>query len=308
LSEILCDFDESTKVLPDSNIQLYDENGSFEQFSEGLRNYFEENVQPRKESSDDSKWFSNFDKFVKYIIERRVSRVKEWYTQNTSKFPQDNSDIINGKYAMEHETNKLALLWTLCGSICHQCGLKCIKNRDHEENHDCLTDHKCHFKCDFDETHNKKLIPSCIYIAGHEGKHACDQENHLCSEPCNLIDKLNCQKICTKEIGHDGEHLCESTRHYCGEDCSLSAYTQKGDYRCPNKCVVPYNEEHDSHRCENETCPIQCPIPNCQRRCQSNDHFHSYSDFEVDHFCGYVLEIFYSLVFLYYFEFFFKNH
>ncbi|PKY52349.1 hypothetical protein RhiirA4_469932 [Rhizophagus irregularis] len=286
LSDILNDFKESTKISPDSDIQLLDENGAFEEFFDNLRNYFEDVVQSRKESSDDSKWFANFDKFIKYIIERRVSRVKEWYLQNTSKFPQDNNDIVHEKYAMEQETDRLTLLWTLCGSTCHRCSLKCVKNRDHENNHDCLTDdHKCHFICNFDETHNRKLVPNCIYIAGHEGKHVCDQ-NHLCGEPCNLIDKLNCQRICSKEIGHDGEHLCESTLHYCGEDCSLSTYTQKGDYRCPNKCVMPYNEEHDSHRCENETCPIQCPIPSCQKRCQSNDHFHSYSDLMVDHFCG----------------------
>jgi len=137
------------------------------------------------------------------------------------------------------------------------------------------------------KAHNKKLIQKCNHKAGHEGKHICKKIKHLCGEPCNLIDKRNCQKVCSKEIGHHDEHLCQSTRHYCGESCSLSTHTVKGDYHCPNKCIKPYEEQHDSHRCENETCPIQCSIPNCQRRCQSNDHFHSYSDFlQVDHFCG----------------------
>ncbi|GBC20093.1 uncharacterized protein OCT59_006574 [Rhizophagus irregularis] len=279
LSDILSDYEGSTKILPDSDIQLYDEHESFERLSEDLRCYFEDYVQPRKESSNDREWFANFEKFIRYIIERRVLRVQNWYVKNTAKFPQDNS----GKYAMEQELSKLTLLWTLCGLTCHQCGLKCVKNRDHKENHDCLTDHKCHFFCHFIEAHNDNLIPKCSHRAGHEGKHACDKISHLCGKPCSR----NCQKVCSKVIGHyDWEHLCQSTIHYCGKNCSLSAHTQKGVYHCPNKCIKPYEEEHDLHRCENTICPIQCPIPYCKKRCQSDDHFHALSDLQVNHFCG----------------------
>ncbi|CAI2201431.1 7312_t:CDS:2, partial [Funneliformis geosporum] len=49
----------------------------------------------------------------------------------------------------------------------------------------------------------------------------------------------------------------------------------KSDYHCPNKCIKPHDESHNLHCCENELCPIQCPIPNCRKKCQSNDHFHS---------------------------------
>ncbi|GBB95541.1 hypothetical protein RclHR1_02560001, partial [Rhizophagus clarus] len=287
LCDILDNCEKQAELLPDTGIQLYDEHESFEQLSEVLRCYFEDVVQPRRESSDDNEWFSNFDRFFKHIIGRRTSRVQNWYMQNTAKYPQDNSDVINGKYELEQEISKLSLLWTLCGLTCHQCGLKCVKNRDHHENHDCLTDHKCYFPCHFNEVHNDDLIPQCSHKAGHEGKHACDKTNHLCGEPCNLIDKRNCQKVCSKEIGHDDdEHLCQSTIHYCGKNCSLSTTTLKGDYHCPNKCIKPYEEEHDSHNCENEICPIQCPIPNCKERCQSNNHFHAYSGSQVNHFCG----------------------
>jgi hypothetical protein len=248
-------------------------------------------VQSREEMSDENQWYANFAKFLNYIVERRISRIRKWYAQNTTKLPEDNSNVINVKYEMEQKLDKLTLLWTLCGLTCQQCHLKCIKNFNHEEDHDCLTNHKCNFPCHFVEAHNKKLIQKCNYKAGHEGKHMCKKIKHLCGEPCNLIDKRNCQRVCSKEIGHSGgEHLCQSTRHYCEENCSLSTHTVKGEFHCPNKCIKPCEEPHDSHRCENETCPIQCSIPNCQRKCQSNDHFHSYSGFlQVDHFCGYVL-------------------
>ncbi|CAG8777906.1 18176_t:CDS:2, partial [Cetraspora pellucida] len=101
--------------------------------------------------------------------------------------------------------------------------------------------------------------------------------------------KRNCQKTCSKEIGHeedDENHLCQSPRHYCGAPCSLVTNTSKGDYNCPNQCIIPYEIQHDSHRCENETCPLPCPIKGCQDRCKNDDHFHAYSEFLVNHFCG----------------------
>ncbi|CAG8727313.1 5341_t:CDS:10, partial [Gigaspora margarita] len=290
ISDIFEDLDNTANLLSDAEVLLFEENRDFVQLSADLRAYFEENIQQRKEAQNDNIWFSRLGKFFKYIVERRVLRVQEWFTQNTDKFPEDNSDVVIGRYAVEQEMNKLTLLWTLCGLTCNDCNLKCLKNRDHEEGHSCLTDHECHTKCQFIEAHNNKsLIPQCSHRAGHEGKHACSQVSHLCGKPCCFSDKRNCQKRCSKEIGHEDDdetHLCQSPRHYCGAPCSLVTHTSKGDYSCPNKCIIPCEEQHDSHRCENETCPIPCPIKDCQRRCKSDDHFHAYSGFSVNHFCG----------------------
>ncbi|PKB92311.1 hypothetical protein RhiirA5_445157, partial [Rhizophagus irregularis] len=97
LCDVLNNFEKSTKLLPDSNIWLYD--NKYEtciQLSNILRNYFEEIVQPRRESSNDNEWFSSLDRFFKNIIARRTSRVQNWYMQNTANFPQDNSNVVNG--------------------------------------------------------------------------------------------------------------------------------------------------------------------------------------------------------------------
>ncbi|CAG8699913.1 9819_t:CDS:2, partial [Racocetra fulgida] len=102
-------------------------------------------------------------------------------------------------------------------------------------------------------------------------------------------DKRNCQTKCAKEIDHDDEHICQSKRHNCGAPCSLQANTKKGSYKCPNKCIIPCEDEHERHCCENDSaCPIQCLIPDCQRRCQCTDHFHALQSQQI-HFCGYVL-------------------
>ncbi|CAG8555006.1 15242_t:CDS:10, partial [Cetraspora pellucida] len=169
ISDIFEDFDNSTSLLPDAEILLFEENRDFVQLSSELRTYFEENMQQRREAPNDSIWFSHLGKFFKYIIERRVLRIQEWFTQNTANFPQDNSDVVIGRYAVEQEMNKLTLLWTLCGLTCNDCNLKCLKNRDHKEGHDCLTNHECHATCQFIDAHvNKNLIPQCSHKAGHE--------------------------------------------------------------------------------------------------------------------------------------------
>ncbi|CAG8502820.1 32032_t:CDS:10, partial [Racocetra persica] len=184
------------------------------------------------------------------------------------------------------ETAMLTSFWELCGLTCNNCYLRCLNNRDHEGEHDCLTNHECHANCQFVDAHtNENLIPKCNYKAGHEGMHACSGANHLCGKPCCFSDKQNCQIKCSKKIGHEDEnHLCQSTHHYCGAPCSL--VTQNGGYRCPNKCFIPCEEQHDKHRCEIGTCPIQCPVNGCQWHCKSKDHFHALSDPAVNHFCG----------------------
>ncbi|CAG8485102.1 8847_t:CDS:10 [Acaulospora morrowiae] len=287
ISEIFEGYNGSATLPADSDMLLFEENPDFLRLSRDLRAYFEEHIQSREDVTEDSEWFAILERYFKYIIERRIFRVQEWFSQNTIKFPQDNSDVVIGGYALEQEIGKLSLFWTLCGLTCHECNLKCLKNRDHADGqHDCLTDHECHASCQFSDAH-KDSIPQCSHKAAHSGKHACDKVSHLCGQNCSLYDKRNCQKKCSKEIGHeDGVHLCQSLRHYCGATCSLSTYTQKGHYQCPNKCIIPCEDDHEIHRCENEMCPIPCPIPECQRRCQSDDHFHSLSDLHVDHFCG----------------------
>nr|CAG8522177.1 4868_t:CDS:10 [Entrophospora candida] len=287
LSKFAETFNTQNELFPDSDVLLFEENADFIDFSYDLRNQFEENIQQRKESANDSEWFNKLELFFKFIIERRIYRVEQWFLQNITKFPQDNSEVVIGKYALEKEINNLRLFWTLCGLSCQDCGLHCLKNLGHTDKHDCKTNHKCHFSCQFTEAHSS-YVPTCSYKAGHDGKHACNKASHLCRKPCKLSDRHNCQKVCSKDIGHkDDEHMCQSNHHYCGEPCSLFTSTNKGDYECPNICIIPCELEHDQHHCENETCPIECPISDCRNRCQSNNHFHAYSsESTVNHFCG----------------------
>ncbi|CAG8521350.1 2160_t:CDS:10, partial [Cetraspora pellucida] len=287
LTEIYDDVVDSCDLILDSDLCLLDENTDFVPLSTDLRIYFEDKVQNRKVCPKDAIWFEKLSKFFKFIVQRRINRVQEWFQQNTSKFSPDNSDVKDGIYALDQLVNKLSLLWTLCGLSCQECNLKCLKNRYHEDAHNCLTDHHCYVTCEFLEAHTNNLPPRCSHKAGHDGKHACNTTSHLCGKPCKFSDKRNCQQKCAKEIDHDDdEHICQSKRHNCGAPCSLQANTRKGFYKCLNKCIIPCEDEHERHCCENDSaCPIQCPIPDCQRRCQSKDHFHALQSQQI-HFCG----------------------
>src|SRR5438034_9826529 len=81
--------------------------------------------------------------------------------QNTVKFPQDNSDIVNGKYAMEQEISKVTLSH-LCGKPCNlidkrKCQKVCSKEIGHDDNeHLCQsTIHYCEKNCSL-STHTVK--------------------------------------------------------------------------------------------------------------------------------------------------------
>ncbi|CAG8534514.1 211_t:CDS:2, partial [Gigaspora rosea] len=89
---------------------------------------------------------------------------------------------------------------------------------DHNDNHKCFTDHKCHFICQLDDKHREQNVDKglCRYEAGHDEKHLCDKIRHKCGKPCYLSDKKNCDKYCTNEVGHteEIEHTC-SLVHKC---------------------------------------------------------------------------------------------
>ncbi|CAG8512372.1 14490_t:CDS:10, partial [Funneliformis caledonium] len=290
LSEVFEYIDESVKLMPDTGLVLLQNGKDLVELSYDLRTYFEKNIHHRGEIPD-GQWIEKYDKLLKFIIKRRIGRVQQWFNKNTSRFPKDNNEITITSYSLEQEINKLNMFWNICRLRCERCGLACLKTSRHDDDekdtsHDCLTDHLCHSHCLFEEAHTTATLTKCAQFAGHEGRHACSQ-NHACRAHCVHSGKRSCQTRCAKEMGHEKSlgnetHLCEASRHYCGAPCSLKV---GGLYECRNKCIIPCEDNHSFHKCENEVCPIECPLETCQRKCESRDHFHSF-DKDAQHFCG----------------------
>ncbi|CAG8443039.1 13509_t:CDS:2 [Dentiscutata erythropus] len=228
------------------------------------------------DNSEDDKLYLNSKFVLPEDIKNKI---------NSSPFPKDSqlllykNDFNLGSNVLLQEISKLTVFLNLCGIKCSICKLYCLKQRDYNSVHDCLTDHKCHFDCQFDESHSEQKMQKgvCKHEGGHDGKHFCDKIRHECGEPCYLSNKRNCSKFCTYEVGHsEREHSCKSI-HHCGAKCSLRISKKNMKYKCPNYCTLPYDLKHDDkkHRCESTSCPISCSMPNCNKKCISNNYRHA---------------------------------
>lgn len=144
--------------------------------------FFENNIYSRR-SIPESEWVDHLKIFFRFIIDRRTNRANEWFAQNVYKFP-NNNEIVLTKYALEAKISKLKSFWDLCCIQCDECGLKCLKSKNHSDSygdlkHSCLTDHRCHELCDLKESHAEKELPKCINYANHEGIHRCSQKGRF---------------------------------------------------------------------------------------------------------------------------------
>ncbi|CAG8715583.1 15519_t:CDS:10, partial [Dentiscutata erythropus] len=171
-----------------------------------------------------------------------------------------------------------------CHFRCDKCGLRCKKaNRHVDKGHDCSTDHKCHAKCQFPESHRDHSLPECNMLAAHEGTHRCSQ-THSCGATCIHANKENCQKRCVKDARHvnkvgDETHLCDVKKHYCGAPCSLNFKTLEREYRCQNACI------RNIRFISAKMCPIQCSVKGCNKLCESLNHLHAFENVN-NHLCG----------------------
>ncbi|RGB38355.1 hypothetical protein C1646_755776 [Rhizophagus diaphanus] len=93
--------EKETELTLDSELILYEENTNFIHLLADLRSFFEDKIQLGKENSNDIEWFNSLEKFFRYIIDRRIIRVQEWFKQNTIRFSQDNNEIVITRYALE---------------------------------------------------------------------------------------------------------------------------------------------------------------------------------------------------------------
>lgn len=123
------------------------------------------------------------DKFFKFIINRRIERVNEWFIRNVSRFPRDHNEIVITNYALEQGITNINSFWNLCRIQCDECGLKCLKSFRHSDNgdieHSCLTDHLCHEPCHFKDAHVDEVLPKCDNYANHEGRHRCSKKGNF---------------------------------------------------------------------------------------------------------------------------------
>ncbi|CAL1701264.1 unnamed protein product [Somion occarium] len=229
-------------------------------------------------------WVEGLSNFLDGLANDRIDHVQEWLQVNTARFKGDSPQFEDIRRLYDSLVISLRSNIRLCTMQCSECQLLCLHARHHEGEHDCRTTHHCSHACQYVDEHAGNL-ESCGLPAGHAGGHICDISAHLCGQPCRLIGRGGCLERCSKVANHtDDEHVCPAS-HECGEHCSLVdiRLSDGSLFSCPESCRRPSNEPHNTHVCENRSCPIRCQL--CKRLCASPDHLHAL-DSNAIHLCG----------------------
>ncbi|KAF8124364.1 hypothetical protein EV363DRAFT_1227517 [Boletus edulis] len=231
----------------------------------------------------DTRWAQELAQYLEDLAEMRIDHVWAWVKSNLTRFQAGHASVMELQRTLESAVIDLKSSVQLCRMQCESCQLFCIRDRFHEDAHDCKTMHTCTQSCEYcAETGEGK---KCSMTAGHSGKHICSVNLHLCGAPCKLRGKNGCLEECAKVSDHeDDDHQCAAVTHACGEPCDLCTLTiADGWYNCKGRCRISVDVEHESHQCDTQYCPIPCQL--CKRLCSSPNHLHALEE-DAIHLCG----------------------
>ncbi|KAH7884451.1 hypothetical protein F5I97DRAFT_1937890 [Phlebopus sp. FC_14] len=288
--EVLKNLDTDLPVdLPDTPSQFYCGEDGIEQSTARehtltvLRTAW--NQAESRQDIQDSEWVENLSFHLENIVNLRIAHVREWITQNLSRFQAGHASIEELRRAFENAVVELKSNTQLCKMQCASCQLYCVQSRLHSGPHNCQTNHLCVHACSFCLELSGDYR-ECTMSAGHPGKHVCVVNTHLCGKPCKFQGRNGCLVECTKVVGHpDDDHLCAAAVHACGEPCDLSGVKliDGSPYSCPGTCRIASDVSHVHHQCDARLCPIACQL--CKRLCANHDHMHGLESGAV-HLCG----------------------
>eukprot|EP00727_Mastigamoeba_balamuthi_P006971 m51a1_g2895 hypothetical protein (1596) ;mRNA; r:439894-455092 len=190
--------------------------------------------------SEPQRWKSNFQAFVKAVVERRFAKVCNWIDQLASSFDEKmNLELIPD---------------------CDFCALRgesvvCAESAGHFGKHHCRKQaHECGEPCSQSTCVGCNKV--CSLEIGHTGTHWCSTppNAHLCGCQCSAA---SCSGQCTYPYSqpHD-RHLCSPTarcpmrcqlctapckseNHFHSEDDPVAAHLCEQDHQCPHHCEEP---------------------------------------------------------------------
>ena len=243
-----------------------------------VRKYFDR----KSEGIGTPAWCSAFRRHVEAIVQRRLSRVREWIRINTEAFRNDSAVATLLSNAEVDHFIPLRQFWTICEQKCQQCDRLCLKRSQHDEEHDCYTNHKCEHRCSYCSDSDAGRVYVCRHCGGHSGPHRCSENEHLCESACDLAAQRGCLGTCSRDVAHvldaaDRLHRCKAKVHYCIERCDF--------LECSLDCSKSY--DHDGgHECSGSHCPMFCSMDLCSNRCSCGDEPHSFHICKESHACS----------------------
>jgi len=108
----------------------------------------------------EKEFLAGFNQHLLAIANARAGQVRTWLEQNTARFVQ-HADVQTLLRRFDELAKELKSHVVLCGAACGSCSLSCLKERQHDDAHDCYTTHKCPHACEFNDQHDGLPAPAC---------------------------------------------------------------------------------------------------------------------------------------------------
>ena len=96
----------------------------------------------------DAKWAQELGQHLEDLVEMRIDHVRAWVKSNLMRFQAGHASVMELQRTLESAVIDLKSSVQLCGMQCGSCQLFCIRNRFHEDAHDCRTTHTCTQSCE----------------------------------------------------------------------------------------------------------------------------------------------------------------
>ena len=207
----------------------------------------------------------NFDLFINEIVNRRERNIKNWITNLTSSFNNENINFF------KNLNSSLKEKWKICKENCSFCYYKCTKILGHPNEHNCGFDHLCHEKCQTCQIINCEESENCDNMchnkrAGHDKEpHSCSHI-HYCQKICSKNQLRGCYKKCRLEYGHKGKCFCKDI-HFCDKFCIYKDFSEG----CEKECCLEF-EHNGDHICSSKEhkCKLECSLKNLSKGCINN--------------------------------------
>jgi hypothetical protein len=104
----------------------------------------------QRQYRDESKWHSDLVQYLTHLVDMRVAHVKNWLESNVQRFDRVHASIEELHRTFDSAVIDLRASVEICRSQCGSCSLICVRSsRSHQNDHDCLTNHRCIHSCFF---------------------------------------------------------------------------------------------------------------------------------------------------------------
>ena len=107
----------------------------------------------------DAQWAQELTQHLEELVEMRIDHVRAWVESNLVRFQAGHASVMELQRTLESAVIDLKSSVQLCRMQCQSCQLFCIRNRFHEDAHECKTTHTCTQSCEY-----------CAEAGEHEGE------------------------------------------------------------------------------------------------------------------------------------------